>query len=78
MCERKTRSDVLCKRPSEFWVQSLITAHNSLVCGTHLAGTVKRIRDLAIMNGDERYRLNRPERVRSGAVVTVKPIVNTL
>lgn len=32
-----------CKRPTTFWVQSLLSTHNALTCSNHLTRTIREI-----------------------------------
>ena len=43
----KTTERVYCKRAPQFWVQSLLSAHNMHACAHHLARIVREIDDEA-------------------------------
>ena len=46
MCDYRFKENdptSFCKRAPQFWVQSLLSTHNSLVCAHHLARTVRDI-----------------------------------
>lgn len=58
MCEKST-----CKKPGKFWVQNQPHPRNSIVCGVHLAGTVRAFTTENLFRGTVTVKV----RTKSGA-----------